>query len=357
MDINPMEGEFQEEVLRLFALEALEWIRQIKAALLELESAPAPKRTHVIYEMVLRNLTNLKGSAATVELPSIGNLAFMLVPLLQTMQKEQRVSTSDYYGPLRQGLDALSSVIQVLAMAETKALVVADLESITRRQADALQSAVEKARTTTGSPEKPETDTYALDGFKLIAAVLPLKRVEAVGASASRHMAELLMRRIHTLLDAGSGKILAVSLAHALQELHELDERFLEEARQRSAAITAVLGALQSSHPDSPGSQKSMREALREVAFLHASALSVEAAEVVRLLHGLETFFIQILYRGVRVAPERIEAVAIRVLAVVGMAQEWVDMGRKERAEIDKVLVDFGIRVDVKKSTSFTVPH
>ena len=39
MATNPVEDEFQEEVLRLFALEALEWIRQVKAALLELEGA------------------------------------------------------------------------------------------------------------------------------------------------------------------------------------------------------------------------------------------------------------------------------------------------------------------------------
>src|SRR6185503_9771912 len=111
--VNPIEGEFQEEVLRVFALEALEWIRQIKVALLELEGTPDAAQAQILYESIRRSLTNLKGSAATVDLPSMGNLAFMLVPLLQHMQKDGGVSTWDYSGPLQQGLGALSSVIQV----------------------------------------------------------------------------------------------------------------------------------------------------------------------------------------------------------------------------------------------------
>src|SRR5688572_21668514 len=103
MHVNPIEGEFQEEVLRLFAVEALDWLGQTKAALLELEDVPSAERAHTLYEIVLRNLTNLKGSAATVDLPSMGNLAFMLVPLLQDMQKDQDITNSNYYEALEQG--------------------------------------------------------------------------------------------------------------------------------------------------------------------------------------------------------------------------------------------------------------
>ena len=43
--MNPVEDEFHEEVLRLFALEAWDWIRQIQASLLELEDGPATQRS------------------------------------------------------------------------------------------------------------------------------------------------------------------------------------------------------------------------------------------------------------------------------------------------------------------------
>ena len=140
MATNPVEDEFQEEVLRLFALEALEWIRQVKAALLELEGAPAQERIQTLYDVILRSLTNLKGSAATVELPCIENLTFTLVPLLQRMQGKKMSTTSPQYAALRQGLEALSSAIQMLSIAETKTAVMAELESISRRQAEAVQA-------------------------------------------------------------------------------------------------------------------------------------------------------------------------------------------------------------------------
>src|SRR5438876_12179985 len=104
MATNPVEDEFQEEVLRLFALEALEWIRQVKAALLELEDAQAQERIQTLYDVILRSLTNLKDSAPTVELPCIENLTFTLTPLLQRMQGKQMSTTSRHYPPSRQGL-------------------------------------------------------------------------------------------------------------------------------------------------------------------------------------------------------------------------------------------------------------
>jgi chemotaxis protein histidine kinase CheA len=360
MYTNPIEGEFQEEVLRLFALEAVEWVRQIKAALLELEGAATPGRAQALYEMVLRNLTNLKGSAATVELPSIGNLAFMLVPLLQHMQKEQRVITSDYYSPLRQGLDALSSVIQVLAMAETKALVIADLESITRRQADALQNSVTKSRTlSSASVDKPGPEMSGLPTVKLIGGLLTLRRARSIAAAPTRNLVELVLRKIHALQDADSATILTASLTHLTRELHELDERFLEETRQRTSAIAAVLNELKEGVMEPSLQQKKIREALRDLALLRTSVTTVEAGEILQFLHGLEMLLTDILYKQVVLPAGRLEAVVSRLGMLLAMAQEWVDLGRRERMDIEKVLTDLsGIHFEPKSHTSsMTAPH
>jgi len=360
MYTNPIEGEFQEEVLRLFALEALEWVRQTKAALLELETTSTPSRAQALYEIVLRNLTNLKGSAATVDLPSIGNLAFMLVPLLQHMQKEQRVVSSDYYSPLRQGLDALSSVIQVLAMAEIKAVVVADLESITRRQADALQTSVTKSRSlSTGPLDKPEPELSALPTLKLIGGLLKLRRARSVAPAPTRNLVEFVLRKIHALQDADSATILTASLSQLMQELHEQDERFLEETQQRSAAMAAGLTELKGGEGEAPLQQRRIREALRDLALLQAVVTSVEAGEILQFLHGLEILLTDILYKEVVLSAERYEAVLSRLGMLLAMAQEWVELGRKERADIMKVLTDLaGIHFVPKQQTSsLTVPH
>ena len=357
--MNPVEDEFHEEVLRLFALEALEWIRQIQASLLELEDAPATQRAHQLYGIILRNITNLKGSAATVELPSIGNLAFMLVPLLQHMQKDQSVATSEYYGPLRQGLAALSSVIQVLAMAETKGLVVGDLENITRRQADALQTAVTKARTMALNVETPAPSPQSVETAQIITGLLRLKGARPATSAPRRNLAEFVLRKVHAVQEVDSSTVMAASLNHIMQELRDADERFLEETMQRSVTIETVLTELTTDPADTPAYQRKIREALREVARLYPCVISVEAAEIIQFLHGLEIFLIDVLYKRVAPSALHIDAVASRFVALRAMAQEWVDIGLKERTELEKTFTDLlGPGFDLKKSTSsLTAPY
>src|SRR5688572_15049238 len=105
MPINPQEDQFLEEVLGLFALEAEEWITQGKAALLELERGPSPDREAKLYDTIICGITNLGGSAATVELPALEKLAFALVPLLQAMGRQKGHTPPEQIAALREGLD------------------------------------------------------------------------------------------------------------------------------------------------------------------------------------------------------------------------------------------------------------
>ena len=337
---HSLQDEFKEEVLRLFALEAVEWIKQTKAAVSELEGAPPAERASVLYEVILRNLTNLKGSAATVDLPSIGNLAFMLVPLLQRMQQDQRLNNGDYYGALHQGLDALSSVTQILALAETKGLVMEDLETVTRRQADALQSAVAKARAGHDTfSEMPKTAPQSIEALKLTEALWRLKRAPSVG-SKTRNPAEFVLRKIHASLDTDSATILRVSVMCTLQELEQLDERFLDETRQRSSTIGAGLTGLMADPTDTSHPQETIQEALRDTALLYERARTVEAHEILSFLHGLEMFLLTALYKRVDIPAQRFEAVASHIGTLVALAEEWVEAGRTERQEIEQIVTE-----------------
>src|SRR5437016_6706024 len=82
--MDTSEDQFQEEVLQLFAEEGLEWIKQIKVALQELESGVTLDKEKKHYDIILRSLTNLMGSAATVELAALQKLTLALVPLLRS---------------------------------------------------------------------------------------------------------------------------------------------------------------------------------------------------------------------------------------------------------------------------------
>jgi hypothetical protein len=353
MHVNPIEDEFQEEVLRLFAVEALDWLGQTKAALQELEDVPSAERARSLYEIVLRNLTNLKGSAATVDLPSMGNLAFMLVPLLQDMQKDQDITTSHYYTALEQGLDALSSVIQVLAKAETKGLVVRDLESLTRRQSDALQSAVARARAMAVAEDKTTLDGDPVETARIIAAILGLKRARAYTSGPTRNLAELVLRQIHALMAVESSAVMTVWVSHIMQELRATDERFLYETRLRSTVIEGILSELQADPIEGATHQPRIRDALREISLLYPVTAAVEAAAILQFLHGLEIFLISVLYKRVPVAAQRFEAVASRFSAVLVMAEEWVEAGHKEWTEMEQIFTELmGAHFDPQKVTT-----
>src|SRR5437899_11657883 len=93
--MDTSEDQFQEEVLQLFAEEGLEWIKQIKVALQELESGATPEKEKKHYDIILRSLTNLMDSAATVELAALQKLTLALVPLLHAIQTKTVPATPD----------------------------------------------------------------------------------------------------------------------------------------------------------------------------------------------------------------------------------------------------------------------
>lgn len=63
------EDDFQKELIELFGQEAQEWLIQIHSALTELESQPDTDRHVQLVDAVVRGITSLGGSAATVNLP------------------------------------------------------------------------------------------------------------------------------------------------------------------------------------------------------------------------------------------------------------------------------------------------
>jgi len=353
MATNPVEDEFQEEVLRLFALEALEWIRQVKAALLELEGAPAQERIQTLYDVILRSLTNLKGSAATVELPCIENLTFTLVPLLQRMQGKKMSTTSPQYAALRQGLEALSSAIQMLSIAETKTAVMAELESISRRQAEAVQAAIVSADAKTAGAAAEDSATSQQGA--LIEALMALKRPRSPALEHSRSLVEGVLRKIHGA-DNQETKALATAIKRMMQELEALDVRFLEEARQRATAIGKLLSGIKNGAVDSPVQKNTIEKALHEIALLHEASRTADAGGMEMFLHGLESLLLDLHYKRIKIPPQKFQTVTSRVDTLLSMAQRYVEEGRAERKAIDEILSRFGANPgEVKKQTGASV--
>ncbi|HET8580556.1 MAG TPA: Hpt domain-containing protein, partial [Nitrospiraceae bacterium] len=112
-DLN--DDQFQKEVLELFSLEAHEWLGQINAAVRELESNSDSVVRPKLFDIVHRGITNLGGSAATVDLPAIQQLTFGLLPLLDTLRSQGTLRSTEQFAALRDGLDRIKTAVQQVA--------------------------------------------------------------------------------------------------------------------------------------------------------------------------------------------------------------------------------------------------
>ena len=335
------EDQFQEEVLQLFAEEGLEWIKQIKVALQELESGATPDKEKKHYDILLNSLTNLMGSAATVELTALQKLTLALIPLLQAMQSKKVPPKPEHFATLRQGIALITASVQVLHMASPRTVAKTNLESIMQLQAEGLQRAVAKlpgvpkaAAPVAKRPVNPEA-TYL---GKIVQALLDLKHARPSSLEPSRNLVELVLRKLHRLSDQESAEVTAASVASILRQLEGLDKRFLEDTRRRVETVKKAIAGLKTGTSDPHAQKANLQGSLRDISLLYETAREVGATPIVQFLHGLETLLLEVVYKGVALVPQRVETVAARVDALVAMAQHWVEMGRTEQAAIEKVL-------------------
>lgn len=332
------EDQFQEEVLKLFAEEGLEWVGQIKGALQELEQGVPPEREPKLYDTVIRSLTNLMGSAATVDLAALQKLALTMIPLLQAMQSKKVAAKPEHFSTIRQGLALLASAVQVLDMAESKTVVTVNLESIMQLQAEHIQRVISKLQGV--APAPPKEDAFKERKFlaMVVEALLDLKHARPSSLEPSRNLIEFVLRRLHRMLDQDTAGITAATVTSLLHQIEGLDERFLEEVQQRLTAVTKVLKELSSAGGKPEAQKRNLQNALREISFLYEAARDVGAMAIAQFLHGLETLLLEVVYKGVVLSPQRVDGVAARVEAIITMTRQWVEMGRAEKAAIEKAL-------------------
>jgi hypothetical protein len=77
---------------------------------------------------------------------------------------------------------------------------------------------------------------------------------------------------------------------------------------------------------------------VREVDALHDLASRVQASMMTMFLQGLRSFLLVTAYRKASTLPQRLETVEARMEALIPMAEQWVNIGRIERAAISEIL-------------------
>src|SRR5437588_513871 len=87
----------QKELVDLFVQEAHEWLQNIHVALDELQQGPAPERHAKLIGTIFAGVTNLGGSAATLNLSDVEHASFGAIPFVEALHDPQKAfSVQDF---------------------------------------------------------------------------------------------------------------------------------------------------------------------------------------------------------------------------------------------------------------------
>jgi chemotaxis protein histidine kinase CheA len=321
---EPTENQFLDEVLGLFALEAQEWAGQATSALTELSDEAklcAPERAAKLYDMMLRSISNLGGSAATVELNAVEKVAFALIPLLQTMQARAGVPIPEQVAAVRQGLDRIVTTVQRIQ--ETKSGDIPDLESLLRSLTDV--KLLEATGAHSGRGGKQSRSAVILDA---------LTEAQAQTAERGRNLAEIVLRKA----SGDSDDLDDQTVARVLREIEMLDEQFMEEVQRRASTIIDGVAHLKENRVEGQPPSSQREKVFREIEDLYDISRMVNSTPIMLYLQGLRSFIRIATDRPTLVPSTRYDLVEGRVALLKSLAEGWVEVGRTERASIEKIL-------------------
>ncbi|ALA58273.1 HD-GYP domain-containing protein [Nitrospira moscoviensis] len=328
---------FRNEIVGLFALEAREWLAQIQTALKQLgNGAEGPVRSK-LYGFILNGVTNLAKSASTVQLFEIEAMASNLLPILRDAGRARADTLAETLRSFGAGLDRITAAVQRLAGQESAA----EPPSAPPDQIAEQRGAVERTEpaepplpAALPAPVAPERMPATMP---LLDALRELQQARARSVQPARDVLEAVIQRAEENQPAPE-RIDAAAIERILRELDELDEAFLREVHERVPAMTEMLARLREQGAQDFVTASQLDPILAHLEALHESAKTIQAATITMFLQGVKSFLTVTAYRKVATLPQRLEAVEERLKALVPMAEQWVSLGRMERAAIEEIL-------------------
>jgi chemotaxis protein histidine kinase CheA len=324
MEPNSTTDPFQQEIIALFAAEAQEWIGQVETALHELEAGPPQFRCVKLFETIRNGVTNLGGSAATVERPDIEKLAFAMLPHLEAIEGQGRVSSSGQCAALRESLEHLATAIQRLIPSSVPAAAAGVQPSAAPAAGGSLALASAAAPTTLTGP--------------IIDALIELQQSRAESAETTRALVDSLIQ----LPAGGTGQGVVTgdraAIVRNLKELDALDAQLLADVQQRMPNIHKAFSSLKAGGAAAFASNGSLDGVLQDVVRLRDEAFAAGASSVMSFFKGLHSWLSLVARQQVSVPAQRFDAVESRLNSALTMTQQWVDVGRMKKANVEQFL-------------------
>ena len=300
--------EFQKELVDLFVQEAHEWLQNIHVALDELQQGPPAERHHALIGTLTAGVTNLGGSAATINLPDVEQASFAALPFIEAIKDP------------------------------TKSFSVQDFLSLCK-QLGQIHTALTNA---TGVSFESVAETEAVEAAPVVSPAEFLDTLRTLQSTQASPVGPMERNLIKTLIDQMEGQVQAgvqqvgVDVIQGyLDRMAASEEAFVQVVDAQMPGLTAKLAAL-AADPAGPG--EALEASLQDVAQLRAEAQQVNVTPAMTFFGGLQSLLSVVAQHRVRLAGTRVQAVIGRLAAIRELIHQWVEHGRAERTAIGQAL-------------------
>ena len=303
---------FDKELIDLFVQEAHEWLQQIHVALDELQQGPPPDRHAKLVDTIKAGITNLGGSAATINLSGVEQASFSALPFIEAVQDPHSALSVDAFLALCKHLGRIHGAL-------TSATGVSFEE-----EAGA-------------SAPSPASDT--IPSADLLTALRRLETGRAASGSTGRELAQTVIAQVEGLIKNGVGHCEIASFREFLHRMEGDEDAFLRAVREQIPILTSEIEQIKRAPVCAGSTAERGMSLVAGVAQLCSGAQQVNAASAAVFFKGLQSFLSIALQGKVAVSVQRFDAVTARLPVLVSTVQSWVDAGRDERAAIGTLLV------------------
>jgi HD-GYP domain-containing protein (c-di-GMP phosphodiesterase class II) len=325
-------ASFEKEVVGLFALEAHAWLAQIQRALKMLTEGDNQAVRPELYGIILQGITNLAKSAATVQLSAIAQMATNLLPILNEVRRQELRPAAAALNWLHEGLARISTAVHRLTNDHAEQPIV-QFPNGEDSPIEAPSSHSLSNRQQVATPQ-PVIQSSEASEPPLLKALRALQQARARSVQPTRDVLEAVILRA----EHEAGEIGVSVIKRIINELHRLDEQFLEDVNRRVPVIIQALHNLRSQETTDFGTASQLDPIVCELDALYDLANRVQASMMTMFLHGLRSFLLGSAYRKTSMLPQGLEMVEARVQTLIPMAEQWVNIGRTERADISEIL-------------------
>ena len=305
------EDAFQKELVELFVQEAQEWLQQIHVALDELQQAPPFDRHRALAQSIKVGITNLGGSAATLNLSDVERASFAALPFVEAVQAPSARITADDFIALCKQLGHVHGAL-------TRATGVAfDEEHV---------------------PASDEDPPMRIETKELLVSLRAVQAGRTASDTFHRNVVQAMITQAEELMERGVEQCNVASIREFLDRSAEGDHGFLQIVRQELPHLTTVLQNLKNNGvvPGPPSSD--LQNVVERVGQLWSAAQQVNASHAMVFFMGLHSFLTVVMQHRVVVSAKNYDAIQSRLDQSVTGIEEWMESGRMERMAIQGVL-------------------